>query len=66
MTRTTTLHAGRYYHAALIPGPHGGLCITSRRGGGVLIRDPGSWIDALREETDSDVREDLCRAALHA
>ena len=63
---TQEIHDGRAYYAAYIPGPHGGVCITRKRGtGGVLIRDNKEWLDAFLDE-DFDTREALCRAALNS
>lgn len=67
---TRAIHTGNAYHAAVIDGPRGGLCVTRNlgHGGGILLRQPAAaeWIAAIESESDYWTREALCRAVLTA
>ncbi len=68
---TTSLHRGAHYAADWIAGPHGGLCVTRRRGkGGALIAttspDATTWREAIATAVDAQEAEALCRAVLQS
>ena len=65
MSRVTSIHRGRY-HADMIVGNHGGLCVTMPgKRGGTIIRDASKaelWRHEISTALDAAEADTLCRA----
>ena len=68
MALTTTIFDGPHYRAEWIDGPHGGLCVTSKRkAGGVILRtsdEAWEWRNHIESAIDKIEANALCRALL--